>query len=240
MPNLNREIIHFEEFYKTLFEKKIQCYEAGESPDFTFELSGKKIGVEHTQVFLEGSKDASLVAIESIGEDVARRVQLKGMVLPFNFNATLLFNFRETIKEKERERLATYIFESIEDVTCDKELSELEIFEVRPNDPHITSIRFAATMQELTTRVTVARAGWVKSTIHEEVTEAILKKSSKVEEYRKRCDDIWLLIVANGHEPSSLFDKQPSVLNLMCKSEFDKVYYLDFFDKELTEIIANG
>lgn len=47
------------------------------------------------------------------------------------------------------------------------------------------------------------------------------------------------MIVADGYGPSSLFSKQPPHLTVECKCLFDKVYYLDFFNKRLTEIVLN-
>lgn len=239
MPNLIKERLHFEKFLSVLNTMAPCKYEIDESPDFRFCLAGRTIGVEHTQIFLDGSKDTKLVALESIGNDIARRVQNKGTKLRVNFQATLLFNLRESIKEKQREQLACDIFNEIKTALGNSQPTGFESFEVRPKDDRITSIRFVATMQKLNSRVMVARAGWVKQTIDEEVIDAITKKNTKSTQYATKCDEIWLLIVADGHDPSSLFDNQPPVLNIECECVFDKVYYLDHFKKRLTEVITS-
>jgi len=48
------------------------------------------------------------------------------------------------------------------------------------------------------------------------------------------------LIVADGHDPSSLFDEQPKVVKIDYKSNFRKIYYLNFFSRKVAEVIANG
>ena len=240
MPNLLRENLHFEAFIEELGLNIPNGYVSAESPDFLFELAGNTIGVEHTQIFLNGSKDLKLIAIESIGDDIAKRVQIKGSSLKVNFQATLLFNLQGSMKESEREDIACYIFDKIDKELQGKQPISLESYEIRPKHGAIVSIRLVATTQDLTTRVTVARAGWVKQTIDEEVISSIAKKNVKASSYTEKCDEVWLLIVADGHGPSSLFDAQPKVLNIDYKSNFGKIYYLDYFSKKVTEVIANG
>jgi hypothetical protein len=240
MPELFRENIHFQAFIKELGLNIPDGYVSAESPDFLFELAGNTIGVEHTQIFLDGSKDLKLKAIESIGDDIASRVQIKGSFLKVNFQATLLFNLQNSMKESEREDIACYIFDEIDKELLGKQPISLESYEIRPKHRAIVSIRFVATTQDLTTRVTVARAGWVKQTIDEEVIGSIAKKNLKASSYTDKCDEVWLLIVADGHGPSSLFDEQPKVVKINYKSNFRKIYYLNFFSRKVTEVIANG
>lgn len=179
MPNLLREKLHFEKFLEALNVVPLGDYEVGESPDFRVNLAGRIIGIEHTQIFLEGSKDIKLVAIESIGNDIARRVQLKGKELDVNFQATLLLNLLAAMKENQREQLASEIFNEIKSALKNNPPAVLESYELRPEDDRITSITFVATRQNLTTRVMVARAGWVKQSIDEEIVGAITKKILK-------------------------------------------------------------
>ena len=60
------------------------------------------------------------------------------------------------------------------------------------------------------------------------IEEAINLKNKKVEEYRSRCDKIWLLLVVDGFLPSSWFEVKGPALEETYKSNFDKTYILDF------------
>ncbi|WP_255991977.1 hypothetical protein [Chitinolyticbacter albus] len=240
MPNLFREQLHFEAFTKELFGSPVVDYARPEPPDFIFERFDKIVGVEHTQIFLDGSSDIKLVAIENIGNDIARRVQLKGADLHYKFQATLLLNLPRAIGPSERENLANEIYRCIVNEINGRNLSGMELFEIRPDNEFIRCIRLFATNETIATRATVARAGWVKRTIDQEVVAAVESKKSKVNEYLTKCSEIWLLVVADGHDPSSWFDAQPPVLKVKFESPFHRVYYLDFFDRRLTEIVVDN
>lgn len=239
MPNPFKESAHFSAFTEILYGSPIAEWDKAESPDFIFRENDKVIGVEHTQIFLDGSNDLKLVAIESIGNDIARRVQLKGLSLHYNFQAVLQLNISDSLNEKERESIASEIYEKIENTIRNTNILETQYFVVSQVNSVVRRIRFVATQQELATRVTVARAGWVKRTIAEEIVEAITNKNFKAKDYASKCDELWLLIVADGHDPSSLFDIQPPVISVSCCSHFDRVYYFDFFKKSLSMITVH-
>jgi len=239
MPNIVREKIHFEAFLVELYGHVLTDYGKGESPDFNFEIDNRRVGVEHTQIFLEGSKNIRLIALESIGNDISRRIQKKGQGLDLNFQATILLNLSGSLNKYEREKLSSQIFDYIVQEVAGDYPQELKHYQIRPNNRLVSSITFAATMQDISTRVTVARAGWVKRTIDEEVKEAISKKKVKIERYSNEFDTVWLLVVADGYGPSSFFDDQPSQIIINTDSPFDKVFYLDFYKKRLSEVIID-
>jgi len=239
MPNPFKESTHFSAFTAALYGSPITEWDKGESPDFLFRENGKVIGVEHTQIFLEGSKDLKLVAIESIGNDIARRVQLKRLSLNYNFQAVLQLNISDSLNEKERESIAHKIYEHIENAIRNTSIIDMRYFVIRPVDVVVRCIRFVATQQKIATMVRVARAGWMKRTITDKIVETIINKNFKAKEYASKCDELWLLIVADGHDPSSLFDIQPPVVSVSCCAHFDKVYYFDFFKNNLSVITVS-
>ena len=53
------------------------------------------------------------------------------------------------------------------------------------------------------------------------------EKESKVSEYRKTCQTVWLLIIADRNFFSSAFSFEPNLLRITFQSSFDRVFLLD-------------
>jgi len=59
------------------------------------------------------------------------------------------------------------------------------------------------------------------------IQSALDEKESKVSEYRKTCQTVWLLIVADRNFFSSTFSFEPNLLQMTFQSSFDRVFLLD-------------
>ncbi|WP_434381536.1 hypothetical protein [Melittangium boletus] len=60
------------------------------------------------------------------------------------------------------------------------------------------------------------------------IKKCVSKKEKKIPEYRKFCDEVWLLLVAEGTSISRTFDIE-SLSSLVLESNFDRIYLLDLF-----------
>jgi hypothetical protein len=60
------------------------------------------------------------------------------------------------------------------------------------------------------------------------VQELISGKEVKLPAYRQHCDEVWLLIVANGFEPSTFCKLDPEVENFQFTTGFDRVFFQHF------------
>ena len=80
------------------------------------------------------------------------------------------------------------------------------------------------------------RAGWVKKDATEEVYSALQKKASKINKYSIKCDEIWLLTVADGSNPSSFLGRDENVKAMPSLHGFNKVYFMFYQSKIVKEV----
>lgn len=73
---------------------------------------------------------------------------------------------------------------------------------------------------------TNAEAGFLGSQ-PEELQAVITSKDSKFSEYRRACDEVWLLVVADGRHISSTFSPEEETLAHAYHSPFDRVFFFD-------------
>jgi hypothetical protein len=67
-----------------------------------------------------------------------------------------------------------------------------------------------------------------------DVVEGRLRdKESRLDHYRRRCDDCWLLIVTDTGTPASHFEVPDSVVSATYITNFDRVYLLTIFHRSL-------
>jgi hypothetical protein len=59
------------------------------------------------------------------------------------------------------------------------------------------------------------------------IQTALDEKESKVSEYRKTCQTVWLLIIADRNFFSAEFSFEPNLLQMKFNSSFDRVFLLD-------------
>lgn len=82
--------------------------------------------------------------------------------------------------------------------------------------------------------------GFVPELAPADFYEIIGKKESKVSSYRQGCAQIWLLIVANGFEPSTHCRLAPEVEHFQFETAFDRVFFLHYFDGHIVELGTKG
>jgi len=90
------------------------------------------------------------------------------------------------------------------------------------------------------TSVTAFVATWENSIEVDELKNIIVEKEKKLPLYRDKCDDVWLLIVAEGISPSSITKLKNSVYNYSFNSQFDRIFFFDLYNYyKVTELKIN-
>ncbi len=83
---------------------------------------------------------------------------------------------------------------------------------------------------------TPVRAAFVPTLTPSELQQLMRNKEGKVPSYRDQCQDVWLLIVARGLEPSTFGDLGPEVEDHDFETSFDRVFLLHHFDGSVSEL----
>ena len=205
----------------------------GEHPDFLIHATTGIIGIEHTEVYHKPRKDgSSLQATETYVHQILRRAKeihddQGGEPALVWLNLTR----QARLNKAKVEALATAL---------------ADIVQMRmPPNQESTKIRQTwntkSELPEEFSSVTIFRIDNLKDPVwapvmasaipdipSDFVQERINHKNEKVVKYRKRCDEVWLLIVVYGFLPSTWFDVSGEALKELYQSDFDRTYLFDF------------
>jgi len=237
MPDVLLEEAHLECFLELMYGRdSTPAYSKQESPDFLLHHQGQTIGIEHTQIFK--SKDNADRAEESLEDDLARRLAARLPINGINIQASIDFNIEPHMQLEEREALVEQIYQAISERVILEGVKEVELYEFALEDERIERVVCFATLRAVPNTVNPIREGWVKSSAIIEIEQAIDKKLSKVARYRSQCDEIWLLVVADGRVPSSYFAHQGECIAINSDLGFDRVYFLNAFQRSITKVIS--
>jgi hypothetical protein len=216
--------------------KLIQC----ETPDFLVMTdSGRKIGIEHTQVFKkDGTDETAEQADEATKEFIktAAKKHAEALGLPAA-HVTLFFNpqyLRRTAGSRRRsftkaerqtiaENIAKFVGNHMPDEGCSVEL------DWRPGQPRQVDLIHINRVYP------VARPDWrwlemnaIQYDAIERVQAAITRKSKMYDACRRVCDECWLLVVAHSFLSSGTIHPDAASLAHVYNSPFSRAYFLDF------------
>lgn len=207
----------------------------GDCPDVIFEINGKKIGLEITELYHNQSDRR----MESIKDRICREGE--NLCERANLPPRRVTIFGEVIK-KDKKHLAEKLFDFIKnkppgdynDPESPCLLSEIECnnIEILPSGIYCISI----------SDMDINKHCWK----YRDATEDILtpellqvtidKKDLKYTQYHQGKDVCWLLITAVGNRSSSVFEMVPNIKNQVFVTRFDKVFFLDGFGHVLDEL----
>jgi len=114
--------------------------------------------------------------------------------------------------------------------------------EWRANDdnsvpPELLSLFATVVPSEASTHWYPADAGWVSHADGGEIGRIVGAKAAKVDQYRKRCEEVSLLIVFEGTPHSARAVHAPEgLVSFSVSTRFDRVYCLDVLERRLVEI----
>ncbi len=213
--------------------------EHDDNPDFLYKHSSGVRGVELTQLFKVTKHPNAPQALESFRQQIVESAQKCCEDIPplyvrvwFNFNQKMPKNRISEIKR---------ISQSLAEIIKKWHRENPSEFTNALGPPEIPAIFF---------KIRIARIGsnhnWaVNNTANQlefpidEIQSCINKKNRLYEEYLKRCDECWLLIVFNIFRDSQSFEI-PDRIDHRFKSKFERVFYMDASHrKDLRELPIN-
>jgi hypothetical protein len=213
-----------------------------ETPDFLMELEGRTVGIEITEIFVQGSEwkpsphftgDLPLQARETYENRIVSRAEriysetVKPLISVFivfsngiNY-ATNRDGVAELIAHQVTDMSARNshtadwkpgTHENEDDLLCDS-VSFIQIQKVPEK-------RFA--------RWTVSRAGLVATLTQGHLQNAINLKKEKLNEYKVGADEIWLVMFIDRRRPSQMLQTPPDFSLESISSPFDRTFYYCF------------
>lgn len=235
----------------------------GESPDFLVDIDGRTVGVEVTQLFIKRcnsearllpeekalleAKEPTLQAIESITSSIvskARRIYLDADNPPVHSQILFSSWIKPNIDNKKRDQVAKLIADQIQGMSLqnsevanwrsredEKEnpLSDWVIFISAQRVPELRFARWSPTNNSV---------GFVSTLTPERLQEEIDKKASRISAYKKRAEEIWLLIVADRTRSSQKFSVMPDFPLDSISSPFAKTFYYGYVSDEVLSFEA--
>jgi hypothetical protein len=81
---------------------------------------------------------------------------------------------------------------------------------------------------------------WVPTLKAADIARALAGKESKYEAYRRRCQEVWLLIISDSDSMSTWFEHDSDQLSEPIKSRFDRIFLFKQFSKRITELKVSG
>jgi hypothetical protein len=79
-------------------------------------------------------------------------------------------------------------------------------------------------------------AEWVETCSAEHLRRIVEEKGRRVRDYRLKCDEVWLLIIASGDQHSSIFDYPQQTLNGLYGGDFDRLFLFNAFGRRYFEL----
>jgi hypothetical protein len=212
----------------------------GETPDFVvITPTGKKIGIEHTQVFKKSGTDETAEQPDEATKDfitTATKRHAECLGLP-PAHVSLFFNpqyLRRTTGAKRRfltkaekqsiaESIAVFVGTHMPaqgcSVECDwrpgqpRQVDLIQINRIYPVDRHIWRRPEYNTIQY---------------NAIERFQDAITKKNKMYAACLRECDECWLLVVADSFQDSGNIHPDATSLSHVYTSPFSRIYFLDF------------
>lgn len=231
-----------EKFHFMLFKERYEEWRDGEErhengegkPDFLITYPDKILGIELTEPFkLKGEGQAiSPQQREGSLQDIVSQARLfyeEHNNHPLKVDVWFSPTFKNTqITKSKIKELGQKLAELVR-----KELPENILFsplslDIIPKNklPEIARILISSAVVGYWKKV---GASWAKRNFIDELQECIDKKNGIYDRYIIKCDECWLLMVADGSNTAQCFvdDNNGEVFNHTYQSKFSKTFYLE-------------
>ncbi|MFC3683716.1 hypothetical protein [Hydrogenophaga luteola] len=224
----NREK-HLLDRFLTVAGLEVQSVEQSEAPDFLLQVQSKLIGIEVTEVFRNPDLSGrSPRALESITDRIVARARSLYHVRNCRFvHVNVLFFDGVDVQSLNREQVADRIATLVESMSLE---SAHVHWRNDYEDPSLDAVAFVTALAVPEASMShwgVPRAGWRTKLSTELLRSAIEAKNEKVQAYRAKADEVWLLLAVEGSRPSQFFDPEVPPATSDLASRFDRTYWFN-------------
>jgi hypothetical protein len=201
--------------------------DAGEEPDIVINAPGHRVGVEITET-INGSLRAQSEARRIACEEAQRQYQAATGVL--GLAVTVIFRDGEPCDKAQRLAATAALLEIVREafpaatIGAFRDRLQISLGEAAKWFTTIFLHFHPGIDRSIWQAV---NAGWTPRLKVDQVQDAISRKESRVATYRKRVDEIWLLVATNGILRDSASSIDDDVLEQRYATSFDGVVLLD-------------
>jgi hypothetical protein len=190
----------------------IQCtLESGKppAPDLLFRHEGRRIGIEDTRLFAEdGSAQRTPQARKKLVDDIAAATQLEYEKRGLPPVEVLLYMRRCNIRRANIKALADQIVDVVTTNLPDnpgRTIVDNDIGDGRLPVwfDSITITRYPELAQAL---FSAPRSEWISTIDAADLQQTIDGKAERLHGYHNKCDEVWLLMVEEGNDPSDTLE----------------------------------
>jgi len=247
MPNLRLEKIHVDQFVQLYLDYEVRAKSQNPpEPDFILDLSGKKIGIEHTQLIkLPDANGIDFMAHSRIAERIMQKAEILYnqkhdlcLMVHVRFRCDYGLNCINPIQlyNQDINELAKFI-------SCFISL-QMPLIKLTPHNSYfryetydyglggqilpdkIDSISITNTKHFKTSCWAASQGAMITEFSNSIEFEKILeKKNKKPSKYKNKYDELWLLIVEDSMDLTSYFDFE-YIGQRKITSTFDQVFVL--------------
>ncbi len=229
-----RERAHLQRFRETF-----QGFPKGEvilseHPDFLVKTRQERIGIEHTEFVRDpGVKGGSLLRAREHTEDkvlwlASREYDSRGLPPVV---VTVHWNYYSGPALTRMRELASYLANFVASHLPEQGGRTTAGYphpgwESLPHEVDSLSIYRSEIISRNSWRP--ARADYVPTLSCTELQRIMSGKEAKVPSYRRECQEVWLLLVAHGFQPSTHCELGPEVEDHAFETSFDRVFFLHY------------
>jgi hypothetical protein len=205
-----------------------------ESPDFIVEFQGCRIGLEVTELFIDGDgRSLQPQARTSIGNRIAMRArmryeQLGGKPVHVSIGLTLGDELRNANRDQLAESLAQFLLAL--NPPLDQAIFWRPSYENDPLPAEVHYLNILAVPSWSMAHWHVPEAGWVAPLEEVALQAKVCEKAAKLSTYHQAAPEIWLLIAAKGWSASQFLEIRSDLKPERVSSPFSRTYYLSGFD----------
>jgi hypothetical protein len=234
----------FELYHLNNFKKSCPIFPQGkiiksEKPDFLIPDSAKILGIEHTVIYevknaygvIPKEQDSLKNAILHSAQEIYKAKYKDPLLI------SVLFDEHIKLGKNKVNELGKIIAE-IAANNCKIDFGPM--FCINDNNSELPDEIFEIILHkyESTKSVNVdnPKFVWVKTLGANELKNEIFKKEALITEYRKKCDEIWLLMVVDEFDPASIFSVSEDAKNFIYETAFDKIFLFNNYTGEYFEL----
>jgi hypothetical protein len=245
--NKNIEKLHFAYFKECCNDLPLGIVDDyGENPDFLIKHDSGVLGIEHTQLFKITKHPNAPQALESFRKQIIETAKkcCEKNIPPLLVRVWFYFNQKVPKNRKQEiKRISEALVGFVNKWHQENPSKFFEYFSYPSELPAITQIGIVHSWNGKTGlpyhHWIMEGPAVVGNFSTEKVQSCINEKNDRYEEYLKRCDECWLLIVIDIFKDSQSFE-MPARIDHRFESKFERVFYLDASHrKDLRELHIN-